>query len=344
MTLSPLWRILFPVVILLVDAAPVFCAGADKVEWQLSTPLPDARAGYAAGVVGDRLVLAGGTYWKGSAGNWIEKIFCSTTHAFDPHTETWTRLPDAPVSLAYAPGAVAGGRFFVIGGLQDGRVSRRILILEKDGSGFRWSDGPPLPEPRVFAEAAVAQGMIFVVGGSVEFETMGDKRLCCASHTATTTVWSLDSTELGAGWKEHAAFPGHRRWTPRLLADGRYLYQFGGRFITAPDQPVRYFDEVWRYDIGSDTWMRIAELPVDIRLSRPVFAAGRIFLVGQGRRTMVFEPDTGRFSDAEGLPMDALVDYFAWMPPFIVGAGGETREERPRRRADWTFLGRVKSH
>lgn len=344
MTTFGLNRILVPLASNLAGAVALAAsAGADHVEWRLSTPLPEARAGYAAGVVGGRLVLAGGTYWKGSAGNWTEKIFCATTHAFDPVREKWERLPDAPSSLAYAPGAVAGEKLFVLGGVQNGQVSRRVLILEKGEDGYRWKDGPPLPEPRVFAEAAVAQGRIFVVGGSREFENLDNSGLCCASHTATTTVWSLDPSDPAAGWKTCAEFPGHRRWTPRLVAAGRYLYQFGGRFISAKNKPVRYFNEVWRYDAAADTWSEVAALPEEIHHARPVLAAGRIILVGRERRAMIFEPTTGRFHDCEGLPADALVDYFAWMPPFIVGAGGETREERPRRRADWTFLGRLKT-
>lgn len=100
--------------------------------------------------------------------------------------------------VAYAAGAAVAGRLFIIGGVQDGRPSRRVLILERDASGFHWRDGPALPEARVFAEAAVVDGKIYVVGGSREFETMGAAGLCCASHTATTTVWSLAAVDPAA--------------------------------------------------------------------------------------------------------------------------------------------------
>lgn len=126
------------------------------------------------------------------------------------------------------------------------------------------------------------------------------------------------------------------------MADGQRFYQFGGRFVTVPDQPVRYFNEVWRYDTATEVWAEIADLPSDIQLARPVRAESAILLIGRGMRSMGFDPVVGVFSDSEGLPEDALVDHFAWLPPFIVGAGGETRQERPRRRANWTFIGRPK--
>lgn len=317
--------------------APEF---SGKIEWRLSAPMPDARAGYAAGAVGGRLIVVGGTYWLGQPGAWTQKIFCATTDAFDPGAGTWERLPDAPVDLAYAAGAVVDDRLYVLGGVQAGQPSRRVLVLEKKSGVFRWRDGPPLPEARVFAEAAVVQGRIYVAGGSSEFETMDGTGLCCTSNTATTTLWSWDPGDPAAAWKQHASFPGHRRWTPRVVSNGRYLYQFGGRFLTGKDQPVRYFNEVWRYDIQADEWTMIAAMPEEIQLARAVSVGGMIVLVGRDKRSMVFDPASGAFAGVQGLPEDALVDFFAWIPPYLAGSGGETRLERPRRRADWTFLGK----
>jgi N-acetylneuraminic acid mutarotase len=297
------------------------CATA-SMEWRLSAPMPEARAGYAAGVVEGQLLVAGGTYWLGDPGAWMGKVFCATTQAFDPVSETWTRLPDAPVKFGYAAGAATEDRLYVLGGVQDGRPSGRVLVLEKHARVFHWREGPPLPEARVFAEAAVVQGKIFVVGGSREFETMDDTGLCCASLTATTTVWSLDPGDPAATWERHAPFPGHRRWSHRLAAVGRYLYQFGGRFLARKDQPVQYFNEVWRYDTRSDEWAKVAEMPVEIQLARAVQVDGVIALVGRDKCSIVFDPSSGSFASIPGLPEDALVDYFAWIPPFLVGAGG----------------------
>lgn len=303
--------------------------------------MPEARAGYAAGAVGGRLIVAGGTFWRGEPGAWTKKVFCATTHAFDAKSGTWERLPDAPVDLAYGAGASVEESLYVMGGVQAGQPSRRVLVLESNSGIVRWRDGPPMPEARVFPEAAVVGGRIFIVGGAREFETMDNTGLCCASNTATTTVWSWDPRDSVAAWKVHASFPGHRRWSHRLAVVGRYLYQFGGRFLTRKDQPVQYFNEVWRYDTQSDEWVRVADMPPEIQLARAVSLNGVIALIGRDKHSMVFDPIGGGFASIPGLPEDALVDYFAWMPPFLVGAGGETRLERPRRRADWTFLGRL---
>jgi hypothetical protein len=41
------------------------------------------------------------------------------------------------------------------------------------------------------------------------------------------------------------------------------------------------------------------------------------------------------------LPQDASVSSFVWIDPLIVGAGGENSIESPRRRSEWTFMGRL---
>ena len=71
-----------------------------EITWRESTPMPEPRSGYAAGALDGRLVLAGGTYWEGTKGNWTKKIFTPATHAFDPVSQQWQKLPDAPVPFA----------------------------------------------------------------------------------------------------------------------------------------------------------------------------------------------------------------------------------------------------
>src|SRR5690349_10657860 len=92
------------------------------ISWQKSTPVPEPTDGYAAGVIDGRLIMTGGTYWEGSPGDWQRKIYSRATLAFDPRTQIWERLPDAPVPLAYAASAVIGDEFFILGGMQNGET------------------------------------------------------------------------------------------------------------------------------------------------------------------------------------------------------------------------------
>lgn len=60
-----------------------------RLDWTKSAPLPEPRAESVGGILDERLIVAGGTYWEGSKGNWSQKRFSATTHAFDPDAEKW---------------------------------------------------------------------------------------------------------------------------------------------------------------------------------------------------------------------------------------------------------------
>ena len=93
-------------------------APGTKLQWRKSTPLPEPRAGHAAGLLDGKFVIAGGTWWEGEKGNWTQKIFSASTHAFDPDTESWERLPDAPFPFGYAAYTVVENRLYVLGRLR----------------------------------------------------------------------------------------------------------------------------------------------------------------------------------------------------------------------------------
>lgn len=312
-----------------------------KIDWTEGAVFPEARAGCAAGKVEGRLILAGGTYWTGAPGAWEDKVFCAAVHAYDPVSDAWEQLPDAPVEFGYAAGATDGERLFVLGGVQNNRSSRDVWIMERQGGRFCWRAGPRLPESRVFANAAVIDGRLFVAGGTRQFETLDEAGLCCSSVTADNSVWILDLADPNGNWRKGTPFPGAKRWTQRTATVGHSIYQFGGRFIAHKDAAPEYFDEVWRYDTFADEWSEVGPLPSELQLARPVVAGESVLLIGRNELAMEFDPDTGSFARVEGLPRNAMVDYFAWFAPYIIGAGGETAVAKPRRRANWTFVGKV---
>ena len=108
-----------------------------KLHWRKSTPLPEPRAGHAAGLLDGKFVIAGGTWWEGEKGNWTQKIFSASTHAFDPETETWERLPDAPFPFGYSAYAVVENRLYVLGGFDGRQEIRKILRLSRQGDEYR---------------------------------------------------------------------------------------------------------------------------------------------------------------------------------------------------------------
>lgn len=318
-------------------------AGAPRpltISWQQSAPVPEPTDGYAAGVIGGRLIMAGGTYWEGTPGDWRRKIYARTTLAFDPLTQVWERLPDAPVALAYAASAVVNDELFILGGMQDGQASREIYVLGKTSTGFAWRHFGQLPEPRVFANGITLGGAIYVVGGNREFEAFDAKGTCCASLTARNTVWRLDPAAPAARWEALPGYPGEPRWLHKAATDGRAIYLFGGVFSKAENIPVKKINEVLRLDPAGG-WTRVTDLPETLQIAAPAGIFDQIVLVSGSADVMLFDPATARFTPLAGLPAKATVTQFVWIAPFLVGAGGERDPEGPRRRSEWTFVGRV---
>lgn len=312
-----------------------------RVAWETSTPMPEARDGYAVGVFGGRMYLAGGTYWDGSKGNWIGKRYSAAVHSFDPRTGRWEKLPDAPRTLGYVASAQVGGDAYVISGLQDGHETGDVLVFRRRGDGIEWSEGPALPETRLFAAAVSIGPRIYVVGGTRKFEPFDEKGHCCTSKTSTNSVWMLDTGHVSRGWRRLAGYPGPCRWLQITATDGRSIFMFGGIHIQAREKPVVNFNEVLRYDIAADRWERIGDMPEALQNAPAVPVDGGFVLIGRQKDVMLFEPGTARFTRLASLPEAAMVSDFVWIAPYLVGAGGENEQEGPRRRSDTTFLGRV---
>ncbi len=313
---------------------------APAIAWQESTNMPECRDGYAAGTIDGRLIIIGGVYWEGSKGDWQRKVFSATTHAFDPRTQVWEKLGDAPVTFAYPAMAQVGEKIFIIGGNQNGEPSRDVYVFHRVDGKFRCELHSRLPEPRLFASAVVVGSKIHVIGGAREYEPFDQKGHCCTSRTATNGGWVLDTADASRTWKPLPDYPGEPRWLQSAAAAGTDIYLFGGICLLAQSEPAKKFNDVLRYDSAWGAWTRVGGLPESLQSAAAVSVAGRIILVGTQRHAMSFEPKTGAFSALDPLPRDAMVTQFLWIDPMLVGAGGENTLDGPRRRSEWTFIGR----
>ena len=321
----------------LADASP----GTTTIAWRESANVPEPTDGHAAALIEGKLVLVGGTYWEGTKDRWTKKVFTAASLAFDPVTERWERLADAPVTFAYAAYTQVGDELFILGGLQDGVASRDVRTLRKTGGNYVWGRVGELPETRLFANAVTVGKTIYMVGGTREFEPLDSIGTCCTSETATGTLWAFDTAKPAAGWKSLAPFPGSQRWHHRAVSDGRSIYLLGGIHQADKADPVSKFYDVWRYDLAADRWARVADLPAAMHGAAVVRAGDRIILVGRAGKVMSFDPGRVQFTALDPIPRDVSVNYFAWTGSELVGAGGETPLGGPRRRSEWTFIGKV---
>lgn len=123
--------------------------------WTRLPDLPEPRAAMAAGVVGDRLIVAGGAQ---------DNVPRSDAFAFDFKTRRWTRLPDMPTRREHVGAAVAGDRLYVLGGRTP--TSLAVDTVESyDVSERRWTRLPPMLTASGGLGVVTVDGEVIAVGG-----------------------------------------------------------------------------------------------------------------------------------------------------------------------------------
>ena len=129
--------------------------------WSSGAPMPTARFGMAAGVIGGKLYVTAGT---------TACPPCSTTSAmeiYDPVTNAWTTGAAIPNTRELAASAVVNGLLHVIGGYERGSVNAAVgAVHVYDPVANTWSTRASIPTARLGAAAGVLNGQIYVVGGS----------------------------------------------------------------------------------------------------------------------------------------------------------------------------------
>jgi hypothetical protein len=340
---SILCSVLCSIILCLTGIGNSSLPDALPLQWGRSTPLPEPRSDYGGGALDGRLVIAGGTYWEGSKGHWVKKHFSASTHAFNPVSRVWVKLPDLPTPLACAASVVIGNRLFVLGGYTGSHVNRNIYSLQEESGNFAWRSVGALPVDRLFAGAASVGTRLFLLGGTTQFEPLDSTGTCCTSRTATTSFMVLDTARPEKGWSQLAALPGPRRWFFSTIADEKSIWMFGGRFQANPQDPLIDYNQVYRYDIAQARWKEMKPLPEkspNAAPPSPVIVKGKIILVADTGKVWELDPMTMAYRDLARLPEATSVDKFVWLSDGIIGAGGENNLEGPRRRSDTTFIGR----
>lgn len=127
----------------------------ERDRWSRLPPLPSPRAAMAVGVVGDRLIVAGGAE---------DRDPLASTLAFDFGTERWSELADMPTEREHVAGAVVGQSFYALGG----RAPHSDALDDAaryDVATDSWEELPPLPVPTGGLDAVVVDGAPVAVGG-----------------------------------------------------------------------------------------------------------------------------------------------------------------------------------
>ncbi|MFH0962505.1 MAG: hypothetical protein V2A58_00680 [Planctomycetota bacterium] len=340
-------RKLLPVCVLaaLFAGHDAFAEDALRVQWRRAADLPQAVGGPAAGVLGGKLVVAGGTFWE----NAEKKFWIPKASAYDVKADSWTPLSDLPKDTAYSCAVSTQDAVYVFGGACKDETWPDTWKLVAEGDGFAWKPFVPLPNPLCNMEAALIGGTAYVVAGTKDGNDL--------ATSVDNNVWRIDLAAPEPAWKACVALPGPLRCGVGVAACGEKLYAFGGAVTSPLYGGSGNSDEAYVYDPAASRWTRIADTPYPASWWWAVTFADRYVILAGGhlwsslvtaknrptsdtygfmREVLVYDTKTGVYSLLEPLPM-GIIDYgFARIGNEILLVGGE---DAPRHRANWLMIG-----
>ena len=168
------------------------------------------------------------------------------------------RLPDA---RAAAAAAIAGGRLYVVGGI-DGRAVARARRVRAH-AGLAALDEDSRAEPRgSISPRPPRGGRVYAIGGRA-----------AGIDTNTTAFEVYDAA--AKRWRRLAPLPGARGGTGAAALGGR-IVSVGGE---APGGTIR---SVYAYDVETRRWSRLPDLPTPRHGLGVVAANDRIWVLAGG--------------------------------------------------------------
>lgn len=177
--------------------ANIYKYATNSNQWVTGSVIPEDRRRGSAGVSffnGKFYVVCGSTGGHGTASirrAWFDQ--------YDPATDTWTPLADAPRVRDHVHTAIVGNKLYVAGG-RNGAMSNAVPEVDVyDFSTSQWSTLPTstgnIPTPRSGA-ASVAVGNFLVVIGGETNQTLAHNEV--EGYNTSTSTWvTLDPLNTG---------------------------------------------------------------------------------------------------------------------------------------------------
>lgn len=293
----------------------------NELTWHERAPLLSPRAGYIAGVVGGRYVIAGGSFWQHNQKEWTSRL-----DEYDPLSNTWTEGTSLPEPRSDAAGVAFGHDLYLFGGGDHVRVRTDVLVLRHG----KWETVPEaaLPEPRLYAGAVVLGRAIYVLGG---MSRAGDYM------SARNTLWKWSPQSPRKGWEILPPFPGPGLINSAITAVDEKIYLFGGG--TTDGMTVVNSNAALEFDCRTKRWTRLPDLPIGRRCWWAVPLHGKVLLIGgftttYEKEVLEYHLVAHSLRGAGALPYGVCDAKFFRIGKSVVGAGGEVAD---KIRGAWTF-------
>jgi hypothetical protein len=291
------------------------------IVWIEKAPLPRGRAGGAAGLLGDDLVLAGGTLWDKDVKRWLDSVLMYNTSS-----NQWRIGPHLPTRLAYGGYTVTQYGFEIFGGNDGNRNHRECWALAPAKN--RWTKTDTLPDDRLFAGTAQVDKSTYLLGG-------------CRSYSDLTQCGdSVLVRDPAKGWHPISKIPNGAVSMSGVAVARRKIYVFGGCWMPSPNNLLDT-NAAYMYDPSRNSWKRIRDLPAASRGASVVVLTDRYLLLLGGTRpsptaipgkpspveisrsVIIYDTDADTYRDATPLPVGLVGTDFFFHRNTLYGAGGE---------------------
>lgn len=299
--------------------------------WRDLPALPQAVGGAFAGTIGDQLVVAGGSYWRGAP--WIpgsQKIYADAIYALTPRAKRWREFGKLPQPLGYGASFSHDGALWLVGGQNEQGAQRTLLRIDATG---KVSEQGQLPEPLMMMAAAQHGKHFYLLGGQPNL------RAC---------LRSLDLT----AWQTCPPWPGAGRFFAHATAAGSALYLAGGSDLI---NGKRHFLKD-AYRLENEQWTKLPDLPVPVQAGFAAPHQGEPLILGGSDGTLAdFEAELAadhpgfstiiwRFDGQRWLPRGRLPyapatsTLVEWRGEIVIPGG----EDRPAHRSARVIAGTLR--
>lgn len=230
---------------------------ADRKKWIEMSPMPTARAEFAAALVNNRIFCFGG--WLGNNIGETDVV-----ESYDVKTNTWDSLPNLPVKITSANAVSIGLDVFVLGGTIG---KTQIHFLKFDTKNKKYEELPAPKTERMYCAMVAANGLIYVVGGN--------------SFTDGEYKWHNNLSVFNPKkriWTELAPLPIKITRSCATLEGNRIHIAGGSDGFGNDNGTIR--DNHFAYDIIKNEWQEEAPLPYIISAHQFITYEGKLFLLG----------------------------------------------------------------